>query len=118
MYGLAKEQCLIGIVADSFQYLSIEQCNRNERLRWLALICISRIGKTARRRWLGLRQICDLVMLLDKHHEVIDRKRLNGYLEELQLMTIVYKPLMLKEARSYFWKKISLNFRLMTKHHY
>ena len=30
----------------------------------------------------------------------------------------LYKPLMPKEAGSYFWKKISLNFRLMTKHHY
>lgn len=137
---------------------------------------------------IGLRQICDLAMFLDKHHDVIDKKRLNGYLEELQLMTIsrslgyimvkylglkeekvpfevdaqfadfilqeifeggnfgkkkveyrekskglrrklrsvyyfymrckLYKPLMPKEARSYFWKKISLNFRLMTKHHY
>lgn len=38
LYGLAKEQCLIGIVADSFQYLSIEQCNRNERLRWLVYV--------------------------------------------------------------------------------
>ena len=137
---------------------------------------------------IGLRQICDLAMFLDKHHDVIDKERLNGYLEELQLMTIarslgyimvkylglkeekvpfkvdaqfsdfilqeifeggnfgkkkveyrekskgmrrklrsvyyfymrckLYKPLMPKEARSYFWKKISLNFRLMTKHHY
>lgn len=137
---------------------------------------------------IGLRQICDLAMFLDKHHDVIDTKRLNGYLEELQLMTIarslgyimvkylglkeekvpfkvdaqfsdfilqeifeggnfgkkkveyrekskgmrrklrsvyyfymrckLYKPLMPKEAKSYFWKKISLNFRLMTKHHY
>ena len=25
LYQLAKEQCLIGIVADSFRYLSIEQ---------------------------------------------------------------------------------------------
>lgn len=38
LYGLAKEQCLIGIVADSFQYLSIEQCYRNERLRWLVYV--------------------------------------------------------------------------------
>ena len=137
---------------------------------------------------IGLRQICDLAMFLDKHHDVIDKERFNGYLEELQLMTIVrslgyimvkylglkeekvpfkvdaqfsdfilqeifeggnfgkkkveyrekskgmrrkllsvyyfymrcklYKPLMPKEASSYFWKKISLNFRLMTKHHY
>ena len=27
-------------------------------------------------------------MFLDKHHDVIDKERLNGYLEELQLMTI------------------------------
>ena len=38
LYGLTKEQCLIGIVADSFLYLSIEQCNRNERLRWLVYV--------------------------------------------------------------------------------
>lgn len=38
LYGLAKEQCLIGIVVDSFQYLSEEQCNRNERLRWLVYV--------------------------------------------------------------------------------
>ena len=37
---------------------------------------------------IGLRQICDLAMFLDKHHDVIDKERLNGYLEELQLMTI------------------------------
>lgn len=137
---------------------------------------------------IGLRQICDLAMFLDKHHDVIDKERLNGYLEELQLMTIarslgyimvkylglkeekvpfkvdvqfsdfilqeifeggnfgkkkveyrekskgmrrklrsgyyfymrckLYKPLMPKEAKSYFWKKICLNFRLMTKYHY
>ena len=38
---------------------------------------------------IGLRQICDLALFLDKHHDVIDKERLNGYLEELQLMTIV-----------------------------
>lgn len=38
LYGLAKEQCLVGIVADSFRYLSIEQCNRDEKLRWLAYV--------------------------------------------------------------------------------
>lgn len=337
LYKLANEQCLVGIVADTFRYLSIEQCNRDERLRWLAYVVrlekknqemnllvgklfgkfckmnlspvllkgqafaanytdpqhrqcgdidvyfknrkdcetavawAAKIDKSAavspenkRERkhftfsigsnvvelhylmclfensWLhqrlqqiideefdnskpyfveiegeqietvpptlsalhqiihisrhlleagiGLRQICDLAMFLDKHHEVIDKERLNGYLEELQLMTIarslgyimvkylglkeekvpfevdaqfadfilqeifeggnfgkkkveyrekskglrrklqsvyyfymrckLYKPLMPKEARSYFWKKISLNFRLMTKHHY
>ena len=30
----------------------------------------------------------------------------------------LYKPLMPLEAKSYFWNKISLNFRLMTKQHY
>lgn len=237
LYGLAKEQCLIDIVEDSFQYLSIEQCNRNERLRWLvyvvslerknqemdllitqlfkkfhqmnlspvllkgqafaannpyplhrqcgdidlyfmnrkdsktAVALAAKVDKSAavfsenkRERkhfsfsigsnevelhyfmclfensWLqqrlqqiideefasnkpffveiegelietvpptlsalhqiihisrhlleagiGLRQICDLGMFLDKHHEVIDKERLNGYLEELQLMII------------------------------
>ena len=55
---------------------------------------------------IGLRQICDLTMFLDKHHEVIDKKRLNGYLEELQLMTIarslgyiMVKYLVLKEEK-------------------
>ena len=38
LYGLAKEQCLVSIVADSFRYLSEEQCNRNERLRWLVYV--------------------------------------------------------------------------------
>ena len=137
---------------------------------------------------IGLRQICDLALYLDKYNEQIDRDRLNGYLEELQLMSIarclgsilvdwlgleegklpfntntqytdfilqeifeggnfgkkkvkyregsnglcrkilsvfyfykrckLYSPLMPLEAKSYFWNKISLNFRLMTKHHY
>ena len=30
----------------------------------------------------------------------------------------LYNPLMPLEAKSYFWNKIILNFRLMTKHHY
>lgn len=38
LYGLAKEQCLVGIVADSFRYLSEKQCNRDERLMWLAYV--------------------------------------------------------------------------------
>ena len=38
LYGLAKEQCLVGIVADSFRYLREEQCNRDEKLRWLAYV--------------------------------------------------------------------------------
>ena len=38
LYKLANEQCLVGIVADTFRYLSIEQCNRDERLRWLAYV--------------------------------------------------------------------------------
>lgn len=137
---------------------------------------------------IGLRQICDLALYLNKYNELIDRDRLNDYLEELQLMTIarglgnilvdwfglkedklpfntdaqyadfilreifeggnfgkkkveyreeskglyrkilsvfyfykrckLYSPLMPLEAKSYFWNKISLNFRLMTKHHY
>lgn len=137
---------------------------------------------------IGLRQICDLALYLDKYNEQIDRDRLNGYLEELQLISIarclgsilvdwlgleegklpfntntqytdfilqeifeggnfgkkkvkyregsnglcrkilsvfyfykrckLYSPLMPLEAKSYFWNKISLNFRLMTKHHY
>lgn len=137
---------------------------------------------------IGLRQICDLALYLNKYNEQIDRDRLNGYLEELQLMSIarclgsilvdwlgleegklpfntnaqyadfilqeifeggnfgkkkveyregsnglcrkiqsvfyfykrckLYNPLMPLEAKSYFWNKISLNFRLMIKHHY
>lgn len=137
---------------------------------------------------IGLRQICDLALYLNKYNEQIDRNRLNDYLEELQLMSIarclgsilvdwlgleegklpfntdaqyadfilqeifeggnfgkkkveyregsnglcrkiqsvfyfykrckLYSPLMPLEAKSYFWNKISLNFRLMTKHHY
>lgn len=35
---------------------------------------------------IGLRQICDLAVYLRKNHESIDANRLNGYLEELQLM--------------------------------
>lgn len=38
VHQLAKEQCLIGIVADSFRYLREEQCNRDEKLRWLAYV--------------------------------------------------------------------------------
>lgn len=35
---------------------------------------------------IGLRQICDLAVYLDRNHEAVDSGRLNGYLEELQLM--------------------------------
>lgn len=35
---------------------------------------------------IGLRQICDLAVYLQKHHDKIDANRLNGYFEELQLM--------------------------------
>ena len=136
----------------------------------------------------GLRQFCDLALYLDKYHSVIDKKRLNAYLNDLQLVTIAgsigyilvdklgleaerlpfnmnrlyadfllseifeggnfgkknvtyregktilqrkilsvfyfykrcrkYKHLMPMEARSYFLNKISLNIKLMTKHHY
>lgn len=136
----------------------------------------------------GLRQLCDLALYLDKYHSVIDKERLNAYLNDLQLMTVAqsigyilvdklgleaerlpfkadnqyadfllqeifeggnfgrknvtyregknilqrkmlsvfyfykrcrkYKHLMPKEARSYFLNKISLNIKLMTKHHY
>lgn len=37
---------------------------------------------------IGLRQICDLALYLNKYHEDIDADRINGYLEELQLMSI------------------------------
>lgn len=137
---------------------------------------------------IGLRQICDLALRLDKYGDQLDKERLNGYLEELQLMVIaqglgsvlvdclglkaeklpfkadtqyaefilqeifeggnfgkkkvvyrdnknglqrkllsviyfykrskLYSPLMSLEAKSYFWNKFWLNFRLMTKHHY
>lgn len=136
----------------------------------------------------GLRQLCDLALYLDKYHSLIDKERLNAYLNDLQLMTVAqsigcilveklgleaerlpfkadkqyadfllqeifeggnfgrknvtyregknilqrkmlsvfyfykrcrkYKHLMPKEARSYFLNKISLNIKLMTKHHY
>lgn len=36
---------------------------------------------------IGLRQICDLAVYLEKNHDKINSCRLNGYLEELQLMT-------------------------------
>lgn len=36
---------------------------------------------------IGLRQICDLAVYLKKCHNEIDGDRLNGYLEELQLMS-------------------------------
>lgn len=38
LYQLANEQCLIGIVADSFRLLSKKQCDGEERLRWLAYV--------------------------------------------------------------------------------
>lgn len=136
----------------------------------------------------GLRQLCDLALYLDKYHSLTDKERLNDYLNDLQLVTIAgsigyilvdklgleaerlpfkknkqyadflmqeifeggnfgkknvkyrenchglkrklqsviyffrrcrkYKHLMPKEARSYFLNKISLNIKLMTKHHY
>ena len=37
---------------------------------------------------IGLRQICDLALFLDRHHEEIDSKRLNGYLDELELIKV------------------------------
>lgn len=149
---------------------------------------IIHIGRHLLEAGVGLRQICDFALYLDKYHNMIDKDNLNGYLEELQLMSIaqslgyimvnhlglkeenlpfeengqyadfilqeifeggnfgkkkvvyrdeskglrrklqsvcyfyrrckLYKPLMPLEAKSYFWNKISLNFRLMTKHHY
>lgn len=136
----------------------------------------------------GLRQICDLAVFVNKHHEDIDVDRLNGYLDELQLTTTakalgyimvknlglrdecvpfgvderyadfilqeifdggnfgkkkvcyrkgknslqrkitsifyfyqrcrLYKPLLPMEARSYFWNKIRLNFKLIFVRHY
>lgn len=38
IYKLAKEQCLVGVVADAFRFLNEEQCSRDERLRWLAYV--------------------------------------------------------------------------------
>ena len=38
VYTLAKEQCLIGIVADSFRWLDKGQCDGGERLKWLAYV--------------------------------------------------------------------------------
>ena len=137
---------------------------------------------------IGLRQLCDLAMFLDKYAEQVDRQKLGGWLEELELMTAaealgyilvrrlgleadklpfgtseryagfvlqeifeggnfgkkkvayrqgtngllrkvrsiayfrkrckMYEPLFPSEAKSYFKNKITLNFRLLTKHHY
>lgn len=137
---------------------------------------------------IGLRQLCDFALYLDKYHSLTDKERLNAYLNDLQLMIVAqsigyilvdklgleaerlpfkadkqyadfllqeifeggnfgrknvtyregknilqrkmlsvfyfykrcrkYKHLMPIEARSYFLNKISLNIKLMTKHHY
>lgn len=137
---------------------------------------------------IGLRQLCDLAMFLDKYAEQVDRQKLCGWLEELELMTAaealgyilvkrlglsaeklpfgtsgryadfvvreifeggnfgkkkvayrhgtngllrkvrsivyfrkrckMYEPIFPTEAKSYFRNKITLNFRLLTKHHY
>mgnify|MGYP004541458531 FL=1 len=137
---------------------------------------------------IGLRQICDLALYLDRYYDKIDRDKLNIYLEDLQLTAVagslgfimvnhlgleegklpfgadmqyadfilqeifeggnfgkkkveyrdesnslcrklqsvfyfykrcrLYKPLMPMEAKSYYKNKISLNLRLITKHHY
>lgn len=37
---------------------------------------------------IGLRQICDLALFLDKHDDEIDKPRLNGYLKELELTEV------------------------------
>lgn len=37
---------------------------------------------------IGLRQVCDLALYIDKYHARIDTRRLQGYLEELQLSAI------------------------------
>ena len=37
---------------------------------------------------IGLRQVCDLALFLDRHQEDIDPKRLNGYLHDLELMRV------------------------------
>lgn len=38
VYTLAKDQCLVGIVADSFRWLDKEQCDGSERLKWVAYV--------------------------------------------------------------------------------
>ena len=38
LYKLAKEQCLVGVVADSFHLLSDEQCDGDDKLKWLAYV--------------------------------------------------------------------------------
>lgn len=38
IYKLAREQCLVGVIADSFRFLNEEICNRDEKLRWLAYV--------------------------------------------------------------------------------
>lgn len=137
---------------------------------------------------IGLRQICDLALYIDKYHEKVDKEKLCGYLEELQLSAVamalgdilvkclgmekrklpfaaderysdfilneifeggnfgkkkveyrnennglqrklqsiiyfykrckLYMPLMPSESKSYFWKKIRLNIKLLVTHHY
>lgn len=137
---------------------------------------------------IGLRQICDLALYLDRYHDQIDKEKLNTYMGDLQLTAVagslgfimvnhlgleegklpfgadmqyadfilqeifeggnfgkkkveyrdesnslcrklqsvfyfykrcrLYKPLMPMEAKSYYKNKISLNLRLITKHHY
>ena len=37
---------------------------------------------------IGLRQICDLVLYLDRYYDKIDRDKLNTYLEDLQLTAV------------------------------
>lgn len=34
---------------------------------------------------IGLRQVCDLALFLDRHYEEVDKERLNGYLKDLEL---------------------------------
>lgn len=37
---------------------------------------------------IGLRQICDLALFLDRHSDEIDKERLDGYLKDLELTTV------------------------------
>lgn len=38
IYAIAKEQCVIGVLAGGFCFLDADQCCGDEKLRWLAYV--------------------------------------------------------------------------------
>lgn len=38
IYAIAKEQCVIGVLAGGFCFLDADQCSGDEKLRWLAYV--------------------------------------------------------------------------------